>query len=112
MSLTTYLKMVKTANFKMRVLPQLKNSFKLYLFIFRERGREGGREEERERNIDDVREKLKSVVSLRARTGNQIRNPGACSPTGNRTRNLSLCRTTPNPLSHTGRGPLRSFLKK
>ena len=61
--------------------------------MFRERGRKGKRGREtsmQERNID-------RFPLVRALTGDQTRNPGTCG-------DLLLCGTTPNQLSHTGRG--------
>ena len=64
-----------------------------YLFIFRQRGREGERKGE----------KHWSVASCRPQTRNQILTPGMCSDQ-NQTGDLSLRRMTPNPLSHAGQG--------
>ena len=63
------------------------NIFKIFLYIFRERGREGEREGE----------KHQSIASLMPATQ-------ACSLTGNQTGDLSIYRTTPDPLSHTSQG--------
>ena len=63
----------------------------MYLFIFRE----GGRQAQREGNIS-----LPPVCALTwERTAIQ-----AHVLTGNQTSDLLLCRTMPNQLSHTGQG--------
>ena len=74
---------------------------RFYLFILREKGREGGRGRETsmwERNID----RLPLTCPL---TGDQNATQ-ARALTGNQTGDLPLCRTTPNPLSHSGHGIL------
>ena len=65
---------------------------RLYLFIFREKGREGGEGEKHpcERHIN----RLSLQYAL---TGDPTRNPGTCP-------DLSLCGTTPSPLKHCGQG--------
>ena len=65
----------------------------IYLFIFRQRGKE----EQRDREKRDVQEKEQSAASRTLPTR-------ACALTGNRTGNLSFHRPALNPLSHTSQG--------
>ena len=64
-----------------------------YLFIFRERGREG----ERERNIDLWLPPTHPQLGTWPKTQ-------ACALTGNRTCNLSVLRPALSPLNHTSQG--------
>ena len=66
--------------------------------MLRERGREGERGGE---NIDRI-----PVVHALTGTKPAIR---ACALTGNRTSDLLLYRSTPNQLSHTGKGQVGRF---
>ena len=67
---------------------------RFYLFIFRERGREGER----------AGEKLQcEVASHMPPTGDLVPNPGIC-PDRNRTSNPLVLRPALNPLSHTSQG--------
>ena len=67
------------------------------LFMFLER--EGGREGEREGNMD-VGEKHHSADSYTPPTGD-LATTQACALTGNGTDDLSVPGNTPNPLSYT-----------
>ena len=62
----------------------------MYLFIFRERGREGGREGEKQH----THPQLETWPTTQA-----------WALTGNQTCDLSVCRPALNPLSHRGQGP-------
>ena len=67
--------------------------FKIYLFIFRQRGREG----EREKNINVWLPLAHPQLGTSPATQ-------ACALTGNRTSNPLVHRLAPNPLSHTSEG--------
>ena len=67
---------------------------RFYLFIFRERGREGEREGE----------KHQCVVASRAPPTGHL----ACNPTGNRTSNSLVCRPVLNPSHGNFKAPTRS----
>ena len=66
---------------------------KIYLFIFRERGKEG----ERERNINVWVPLPRPLLGTWPATQ-------ACTPTGNQTSDLSVRQLVLNPLSHTSQG--------
>ena len=74
----------------------------IHPFIFREREREGGREEEKtamcERYIDYL---SLARPQMGTRSATQ-----ACALTGNRTSDLLVCRLALNPLSYSSQGPL------
>ena len=76
---------------------------RIYLFIFRK----GGREKEREGNIDAERN-IDQLPLTHTLLGTE---PAAQSRalTRNRTGDLLVCGVTPNQLSHTGQGPLYIF---
>ena len=76
---------------------------RFYLFIFRK----GGREKEREGNIDAERN-IDQLPLTHTLLGTE---PAAQSRalTRNRTGDLLVCGVTPNQLSHTGQGPLYIF---
>ena len=69
-------------------------SVRFYLFIFRERGREGEREGEKHQCV---------VASQESPTGDPPRNPGMC-PDRESTSNPLVHRPTLNPLSYTSQG--------
>ena len=71
----------------------------IYLFILRERGREG----------EGEGEKHQCVVACPAPpTGDLACNPGMC-PAGNRTGDPLVCRPVHNPLSPTSQGSCQAF---
>ena len=76
-------------------------SFRVYLFIFRERGREGEIEGEKHRWVNH------QLHPLQLSTGPATQ---VCALTGNRTGDLLLCETILNQLSHTGQGLKVNFL--
>ena len=70
--------------------------FKIYLFIFRERGREGEREGEKHQCVRDI-----NWLPLRCPKLGIWPATQACALTGNPTSDPLLCRPALNPLSHT-----------
>ena len=69
----------------------------IYLFLERERGREGERDGEKQQ-----------LPLIRALTEDQTPNPGMC-PDQESNRQPLLCWTTSNALSHTGQGVTSIF---
>ena len=77
----------------------------IYLFIFRERGREGGREGEKHQHARET--SIRNINVWLPLTGSQLGTwpaPQACALTGTQTGDLSVCRPVLNPLSHTSQG--------
>ena len=72
----------------------------LYLFIFRERGREGGREGKKQQC---ARNTLIGCLSYTPNWGTWPTTLG-CAVTGNQTCSLSVCRPALSPLSYTSQG--------
>ena len=76
--------------------------FKRYfLFSFRQRGREGEREEKKYQCV---------VASCTPHNGEPDPTTQACALTGNQTGNPLVCRLVLNPLSHTSQGHKQLFL--
>ena len=69
--------------------------FKGFIYLFLDRGE--GREEERERNINEWLPLARPLLGTWPATQ-------ACALTGNRTCSPSVCRLALNPLSHTSQG--------
>ena len=77
---------------------------RFYLFIFRERGKEGEREREKHQGV---------VASHVPPRGDLARNPGAtqaCALTGNRTGDPLVHRPVLNPLSYASQGKTFTLL--
>ena len=84
-----------------RPLPHSFFKRRFYLFIFRQRG---GREEERERNIDVWLPLMRPLLGTWPTTQ-------ACVRTGNQTSDPLVCKPALNPLSHTSQGSLKKFFR-
>ena len=78
---------------------QYKESRFIYVFIFRERGREGEREGEKHQCV---------VASQRPLTGDLARNPDVCPDWESNLRPFGS-QPTPNPLSYTSQGNSQDF---
>ena len=72
---------------------------RLYIFIFRERGREGEIEGEKHGSVVLAEPQLGTWPATQA-----------CALTGNQTSDLLVCRPALSPLSHTSQGPQIYFL--
>ena len=86
---------------------QIANYFfkRCYLFIFRERGKEG----EREGKHWCERETSTGCLSYTSRLGTEPATR-ASALTWNQTSDLLLCRTTSNQLSHTAQGKIANYI--